>query len=142
MVEQIRQRVGTIGYLSSGTAKKNNLRYAMIGNRAGIFVDGGDLGQLGNAANVVTIPEDTRVSLTNADIGYPITGFTWVLVYRDQKYGNRTLEQARSLVRLLRWMIDAGQNLNPGLNYGQVDGVASARAFRLIETMTYGGQKL
>jgi phosphate transport system substrate-binding protein len=142
MVEQVRARVGAIGYLPVGTAKSNKLSYALVANRAGQFVDGGDLNQLSNAANVATIPDDTRVSITNADIGYPISGFTWVLVYRDQQYGNRSLAQARALVKLLRWMIDAGQNLNPRLNYGQVDGPAAARAFRLIESMTYGAQKL
>jgi phosphate transport system substrate-binding protein len=142
LVQQVRQRIGSIGYLAISSAKSNKLSYAWVANRAGAFVDGGDLGQLANAANVASIPDDIRVSITDADIGYPISGFTWVLVYRDQKYNNRSLGQAKTLVKLLRWMIDDGQRLNPRLNYGQVDGPAAARAFRLIESMTYGGQKL
>jgi len=34
------------------------------------------------------LPDDMRVSLTETDApeGYPISGFTWILVYKDQGY--------------------------------------------------------
>jgi phosphate transport system substrate-binding protein len=142
VIQKVREQTGAIGYVPVGAAKNNKLAYGWMMNRAGQIVDAADQNQLFNAASVVTIPEDTRVSFTNSEIGYPIAGFTWILVYRDQRYGDRTLEQAKALVKLLRWMIDEGQRLNAPLGFGSVEGPASARAFRQIERMTFGGVKL
>jgi phosphate transport system substrate-binding protein len=142
LVKLVQGRSGAIGYVGSSAAKSNKMMYGLVANRTGEFVDGGDLREVSNTASVITIPADTRVSLVNADIGYPISGFTWLLVYRDQKYGNRTKAQAKQLVSLLRWMIDEGQQVNPRLNYGPVDGPATTKAFQLIENMTFGNEKL
>ena len=41
------------------------------------------------------MPDDTRVSLTDTDAadGYPISGFTWLILYKEQNY---LLIEARS----------------------------------------------
>ena len=142
VIEQVRAQIGAIGYAPVGTVKSNKLAYGWVINRAGQIVDGADQVQLFNAASAVELPEDTRISITDSDIGYPIAGFTWILVYRDQRYSDRTLDQAKALVKLLRWMIDEGQRLNSQMGFGSIEGSASARAFRQIERMTYGGVKL
>jgi phosphate transport system substrate-binding protein len=142
VIQKLRGQVGAVGYIPVGAAKSNKLAYGLMMNRAGQIVDGAQQEQLFNASSVATLPEDTRVSITDADIGYPIAGFTWILVFRDQRYGDRTLEQAKTLVKLLRWMIDEGQRVNSQMGFGSVEGPASARAFRQIERMTFGGVKL
>jgi phosphate transport system substrate-binding protein len=138
----VRQTPGSIGYTEIAYAKANNLQYGLVRNKIGSFVDGGDLKQVEAAADAQPLPKDTRVSLTDSQIGYPISGFTWILVYKDQKYGNRTKEQAGALAKLVAWMLGDGQKINNKLNYGQIDGAALTRAKAILGSMTYGGSKL
>jgi phosphate transport system substrate-binding protein len=142
VVGLVRQTPGGIGYAEVTYAKANKLQYGLIRNATGKFVDGGDLGQIAAASDAQSLPDDTRTSITNASIGYPISGFTWILVYKDQKYGSRTKDQAKALVSLLRWMLADGQKLNNKLDYGQIDGSALKKAQKNVESMNYGGEKL
>jgi phosphate transport system substrate-binding protein len=142
VVGLVRQTPGGIGYTEVTYAKANNLLYGLVRNSQGAFVDGGDLRQIALASDAQSMPDDTRISITNASIGYPISGFTWVLVYRDQKYNNRTKAQGKAVVDLFRWMLGDGQKINEKLNYGQIDGSALVKARRLVESINWGGEKL
>ena len=61
------------------------------------------------------MPEDLRVSLTNADgkNSYPISGFTWLLIYRNMK----ETEKARAIVSFLHWALSEGQAYSKDLYY-------------------------
>jgi len=52
----------------------------LIKNKAGNFIEP-SLQSVSAAANV-DLPDDTRVSITNTDAadGYPISGFTWLIL--------------------------------------------------------------
>jgi hypothetical protein len=54
---------------------------------------------------------DMKVHLTDTSAadGYPIAGFTFILLYKDQKYGEKTMEKAKTVVNLVWWMIHDGQ---------------------------------
>jgi phosphate transport system substrate-binding protein len=139
----VRQTPGAIGYTEVTYAKANQVVYGLVRNSTGKFVDGGDLKQVAAASDAQPLPDDTRISITNSSIGYPISGFTWVLVYKDQKYGNRTKAQAKAVVDLFRWMLSSeGQQIHEKLNYGQIDGSALTKAKKLVESINYGGEKL
>jgi phosphate transport system substrate-binding protein len=138
----VRQTPGAIGYTEVAYAKANNVLYGLVRNGAGKFVDGGDLKEIAAASDAQPLPDDTRISITNSGIGYPISGFTWILVYKDQKYGNRTKAQGKAVVDLFRWMLGEGQQIHELLNYGQIDGSALTKARRLVESINYGGEKL
>jgi len=90
------------------------------------------------------LPDDTRISLTNSDSedGYPIVSFTWVLIYQEQKYENRTDEKAKELVKLLNWMIHDGQQYTEPLSYASLSAEAVKKAEALLKTMTYNGKPL
>ena len=139
----VKQTPGAIGYVEAIYSRQNKIDAGLVKNRAGAFVDGTDLATVVTAANVV-IPRDGRVSITDTTVktGYPISGFTWILVYRDQKYGNRTEAQAKATVDLLKWMITSGQQYYDALDYGKLAGGALNRASTLIGSITYGGKKL
>ncbi len=140
----VRQTPGAIGYVEVAYARQNKLNYGLVRNSSGRFIDGGDLKAVSAAASGAPLPADTRVSLTNtaAANGYPISGFTWILVYRDQKYGNRSEAQAKALVELLRWMTSDGQKFNELLDYGTLPDIAVTRAAALIKSMKYGTKAL
>ncbi|ASN83072.1 phosphate ABC transporter substrate-binding protein PstS [Deinococcus ficus] len=139
----VKSTPGAIGYVEMAYAKQNKLAYGAVQNRAGKYILA-DNGPIANAALGVVIPNDTRVSITNsarAD-AYPISAFSYVMFYQDQKYGNRTEAQAKALKNLLGWMLSSGQQYAEPLDYGKLPANVAAKAKNLLNTMTYGGKKL
>ncbi|HNW85293.1 MAG TPA: hypothetical protein PKH46_07210, partial [Candidatus Cryosericum sp.] len=82
-----------------------------------------------------------KVNLMNSSDpqAYSISAFTWLLVYREQKYSGRTLGQAIALKRVLNWVLTTGQSVNEGLGYGKLPLPAVTKAQTLVNAMTYGG---
>jgi phosphate transport system substrate-binding protein len=85
-----------------------------------------------------------KVSLTNADAadGYPISGFTWILVYQEQNYGDRSEEKAKEVVNLLGWMTHEGQKYAEPLHYAPLSKKAVEKTERLIKSVTYKGSAI
>jgi phosphate transport system substrate-binding protein len=138
----VKQTPGSIGYVELLYATSNKLEYGLVRNGSGKFVDAGNLKELEIASDSKVLPDDTRVSITNSDIGYPVTGFTWLLAYEDQKYGNRTKAQAQALVKMFDWALTDGQKIHNKLGYGQIDGSALVKAKRIVSRINYGGEGL
>jgi phosphate transport system substrate-binding protein len=92
----------------------------------------------------VSLPEDTRVSLTNsdADNGYPIVSFTWLLLYKDQNYNDRSEEKAKQIVKLLWWVTHEGQQYAEPLSYASLPPEAVKKVEVLLNTVTYGDKKV
>lgn len=112
----VKQSDGAIGYVELAYAVKNNLPYATLQNKAGNFVQATfDAVSAAAAGAVKNMPEDLRVSITNADgkNSYPISGFTWLLVYRDMK----DKEKAKAIVGFLKWAMTDGQAYATDLFY-------------------------
>jgi len=112
----IKQAVGSIGYVELAYAVKNNLPYAAMQNKEGNFVQPTfEAVSAAAAASAKSLPEDLRVSITNADgkDAYPISGFTWLLVYKKMK----DKEKAKAMVKFLEWAMADGQNYAKDLYY-------------------------
>ncbi len=104
----VQQIEGSIGYVELAYAKQNNLPIAAIRNKSGKYVLP-EISSVSNAANV-KIPSHTKVSITNTENpeGYPISSFTWIIVYKDLSY-LKDYKKAEELVKLLWWMTHEGQ---------------------------------
>ena len=139
----VKSTPGAIGYVELTYAKQNKLLFGAVQNRAGKFVVA-DNGPAALAAQGVVIPADTRVSITNSanPNAYPISSFTYVIFYQDQKYGSRTQAQAQDFKNLLSWMITTGQQYNEPLDYAKLPANVVNKAKTIIGSMTYGGAKL
>jgi len=61
------------------------------------------------------MPKDFRVSITNAPGkgAYPISSFTWLLLYENPK----DKAQSKIMVDFLKWALTDGQKLAPPLGY-------------------------
>src|SRR6266403_631989 len=81
----VKQTEGAIGYVELAYANQNKLTPAIIKNRDGAWVKP-TLESVSEAASKVEMPDDYRVSITNAagKDAYPISSFTYILVYKDQ----------------------------------------------------------
>jgi phosphate transport system substrate-binding protein len=112
----IKQAVGSIGYVELAYAVKNNLPYAALQNKEGNFVEATfESVSSAAAASAMSLPEDLRVSITNAGgkDAYPISGFTWLLVYKNMK----DREKAKAMVKFLEWAMAEGQSYAKDLYY-------------------------
>jgi phosphate transport system substrate-binding protein len=135
----VSQNKGSIGYVELVYAISSKLSYATMRNSSGNFIVP-SLVSSGRAAQI-QLPDDLKVLLMNSSDAqsYPISAFTWLLVYREQKYAGRTLGQAIALKRLVNWMLTTGQSVNEGLGYGKLSDAAVTKAQTLVRSLTYDG---
>jgi phosphate transport system substrate-binding protein len=138
----IRQLPGAFGYVELVYALQNRMPVASIRNKKGTLVQPG-IASTSLAANI-PLPDDTRISLTNTDAseGYPISSFTWILVYQEQSYRKRSMEKAQELVKLLGWMTHEGQQYTESLHYAPLPAEAVRKAEKIIKSITYNGEQI
>ena len=138
----IKQTPGAMGYVNLAYANQNKLSVAAIQNRSGHFIMP-TIESTTDAANV-SIPNDTRVSITNTNVktGYPISGFTWILVYNEQNYNNRAKEKAVETKKLLNWMITKGQLFAKPLDYSPLPENVVKKAKNIINNLKFNNQKI
>jgi len=138
----VQQMKSSVGYVELAYAEKNRMPYAIIKNKSGNFIKP-SIKSVSLAANV-TLPDDTRASITDTDAkeGYPISAFTWILVYKEQSYGGRTNSKAKTLAKLLWWMTHEGQQYCAELLYAPLPKEAVAKAEKILKSVTYNGQPI
>jgi phosphate transport system substrate-binding protein len=112
----VKQTPGSIGYVELIYALQNSISYGTVQNAAGEFVKA-SVAAVTAAASVAanSMPKDFRVSITNAPGPgvYPISSFTWLLVYENPK----DKAQAKVFVDFIKWALTEGQKFAPDLGY-------------------------
>lgn len=112
----VKQTPGSIGYVELAYAVKNNLPYAALKNKSGAFIEASLESVTAAAAGAAkSMPEDLRVSITDADGkgSYPISGFTWLLVYKNIS----DKQKGEAIVKFLHWAMTDGQSYAKDLLY-------------------------
>jgi len=110
----VKQTPDSIGYVELVYAIQNQMAYGPVRNASGKFVKA-DLSSVAAAAAGLPMPEDFRVSITNAagENAYPVSSFTWLLI--PSRIADAGKHQA--IVQFLQWMLVDGQKLAPALSY-------------------------
>ncbi|MCX7929327.1 MAG: phosphate ABC transporter substrate-binding protein PstS [Chlorobi bacterium] len=126
---QIKQVVGSIGYVELAYAVQNKLPYAAVQNKSGEYA----LPTLENVthaadASLGSIAEDLRGSITNSPRGYPISGLTWLLVLEQQP----DRKKGKALVDFLRWALTEGQKYCAELHYAPLPKAVADRALKKV----------
>jgi phosphate transport system substrate-binding protein len=137
----ISQSAGTIGYIGSEYAFAQKIQFASVQNSSGNFINP-DIKTVSYAAKG-EIPADSRIMVTNSSDpeAYPISGFTWIILYKEQHYDNRTPAQADALVKFLNWLVGTdAQSIAESVNYASLPSDASAVAKNILRTVTYDGK--
>ncbi len=119
VTQGINQTDGGVGYIELAYALKNNIPFATLQNKSGNFIVP-SLDSVKAAADLPSYPGDLRFDLTNTDAaqGYPITGTTWIIVYKDLSKVLKSQDRANALVDFLWWAIHDGQTDTAPLFYG------------------------
>jgi phosphate ABC transporter phosphate-binding protein len=146
----VKQNPYSIGYVELAYAIENRISYARIKNRAGNFVEPSIESVAAAAAGAVaTLPKGdeswAEVSIVNApgENAYPISSFTYLLVYRDLAViPGMTEAKAKALVEFLWWVIHDGQKYAPELHYAPLPEEVVKLNEETIRLITYQGKSL
>ena len=139
----IKQTQGALGYIGSEYGFSLKIPMASLMNSSGNIVS--PTTESISAAASSDLPKDTRTMITNSSAAdaYPISCFTWLLIYKDQSYNDRTIEQARLTVDLLKWMLSQdAQKMTTMVHYSPLPTQAINNSLEALKGVTHNGVKL
>lgn len=136
-VTQIVKRTpGSIGYVEATFAEENNLQTALVQNKKGTYV-GPTLAEANKALSAVQFDSDFRINFSKlgdpAD-GYPITGLTWLMVYKNYQQPG----EAAAVKKMVQWILTEGQQINGDLGYTQIPANVAKRAVQAVNSGVTG----
>jgi len=138
---QVKSTPNSLGYVELIYAEQNKLPYAAIQNQAGEFVKPSlESVTAAAAASSGQIPDDLRVSITNAPgkDAYPVSSFTYFLVYKNQD----DEAKGRALVKFLWWALHDGEKMAKDMLYAPLPQEVTAKAETKIKSISYQGKPL
>jgi phosphate transport system substrate-binding protein len=132
----VKSTPGALGYVELAYVVANNFPYAVVQNAAGNYVAPSLDGAKIDASNVTNIPSDLRFYVVNAPgaESYPISGFSWVIVYQHQS----NADKGEALANMLWWMTHDGQSYSSALTYVPLPSGIVSRDEAQIKSMTCG----
>ena len=139
----IKQTKNSIGYVGSEYAFAQKIAYAKIQNQQGEFVAPSSASISASASG--EIPSDTRASITNSDAkgAYPISTFTWMIIYKEQNYSDRSKEQAMATLDLIQYILsDEAQKITSYVHYAPLPTKAKEISLSNLKTVTYNGEAI
>ena len=117
----IKQTDGAVGYIGSEFAFAQKIPVAKVENSAGNYVTP-SLASISAAARG-EIPANTKVMLTGSSDpeAYPISCFTWLILYKEQSYDGRSKAQAEETIKFISWIVEKdAQALAQQVNYASL----------------------
>jgi len=133
---QVKQTPGAIGYVELAYAKQNSLPFADLQNANGEFITP-TIESVTNAAAAAAakLPDNTdyRISIVNAagKGAYPISSFTFLLVYQTQP----DAAKGKKLVDFLRWYLRNGEKTAASLDYAPLPASMVAQLEKRLGTI-------
>ena len=115
----VSQTPGALGYVELIFAIQTKTAYGAVQNANGKFVKASiESVTAAAAAAAKQMPADYRVSITNApgDGVYPISSFTWLLLYQDPK----DKAQSKAMVDFMKWALTDGQKFAGAMGYAPI----------------------
>jgi len=125
----MRTHPNSIGYVELSYAVQNVIYYAKISNPKGNFVYPTSDSAAAEAANI-KIPADFRTYFTNGPSkdGYPISGFSWLIVYQNSANGDK-------LKKFINWVLTEGQADTTPLDYAPIPDSVKAKELVALNSL-------
>jgi phosphate transport system substrate-binding protein len=137
----VKSTPNTIGYVELIYATQNKLPVAQVKNASGNFIAPSiDSVTAAAAASAAGMPDDLRISITNSTgaQAYPISSYTYILIYKDQK----DAAKGKAVVDFLWWGLHDGEGFAKDLQYAPLPADIVKRAEAKINSITAGGTPL
>lgn len=137
VANSVKQIPGAIGYVELAYAMQNKMDWAQIQNKAKKYLDP-SLDGAAAAADIANLPDNMEVVITDSanPNAYPISGFTWLLVYENQT----DPAKADAVANLAWWMLHDGQKFATPLDYAPLKGAALKKAEALLKKIKVKNQ--
>lgn len=125
---QVKQTPGAIGYVELAYATQNKLPTAAIQNKAGRMIApsvSAVTAAAAGAAAALPANTDYRISIVDAPgaDSYPISSFTWILAYQQQ----RDPAKGKKLVDFLTWALTDGEAEASALDYAPLPAAMASK---------------
>jgi phosphate transport system substrate-binding protein len=136
---QVLSTPGAIGYFELAYAKENHIKSALLKNAAGRFVEPSVAGAAAAGARAASnMPADLKAIFVNApgENSYPIAGFSWIVVYKNQKDPTK----GQRLVQLLNYTVTDGQQFASALDYAPLPKAVQDLDKQAISTIEVAGR--
>jgi phosphate transport system substrate-binding protein len=133
---QVQQQEGSIGYVSFAYAIKNSINYAKLINKSGAAVEPSiDSARAAQAG--LTLPDNMEIVITDSPnaAAYPISGFTWALVYTTQT----DKAKAQTIGHLIHWMLTDAQQYAEADSFVPLSDAAQTKALAELATVKFNG---
>ena len=137
---------GALGYIELNYATANKIAFAAVKNANGKFIKA--TAKAISAAGEGALPKLSG-NLLAADIwnqpgdeSYPISGFTYIIIYKDLA-NLKSIEEAKALTGFLDWATgEKGQALAEKLDYAPLSAGVQAKVKAALRTTTFKGQTI
>ncbi|GMV14185.1 MAG: phosphate ABC transporter substrate-binding protein PstS [Polyangiaceae bacterium] len=136
---QVKTTPFTVGYVELAYARQNKLPIAHVKNKAGKFVEPKPESITAAAAGV-EVDDTLTASLADppGEAAYPISAFTYLLVYEDAK--NKVKGEA--IAKFLWWALHDGQKHAAELDYAPLPESLIKKTEERIKSLRSGNEKL
>ncbi|MEI9941095.1 MAG: phosphate ABC transporter substrate-binding protein PstS [Pseudomonadota bacterium] len=136
---QVKTTPYTIGYIERAYASQNKLPMAELKNKAGKFV-APSIEAMSAAADSVAVPDELFISLSNADgeAAYPITSYSYLLLYEDAK----DPVKGEALAKYVWWGLHDGQKFSQDLDYAPIPAKVLVKVEARLKELRSGDKKL
>jgi len=126
---QVRQSVGAIGYVELAYVIQNHMSYAKLQNKAGSWVYPSIATVAAAAATKPTVSatDFSIVDAPGAD-SYPISGYSWAMVYLNQHDASR----GALVKKLMSWLVTDGQDTARSVDYVPLPANVRAAALKTV----------
>ena len=132
---QVRQSQGAIGYVELAYVIENHMTYGQLQNKAGSWVSPSPATIAAAAASKPTVSA-TDFSIVDSDgvNSYPISGYSWLMVYR------KPTDPARGAIvkKVLSWLVTDGQEVAKSVDYVPLPKPVRDVAIKAIGQMEVG----
>lgn len=135
VAQLVQSTPGAIGYVELAYVLQTHMSYGMVENRYGKFL----LPSLkGATAAASQFPEisSTNFSIVNApgERSYPISGYSWVVVYKRQPVG-----QGQAVQQLLTWLVTKEQRAAPAVGNAELPLRVAQMAMKTLQKIVLAG---
>jgi phosphate transport system substrate-binding protein len=141
----VQQTPGTIGYIEQAYADHNNIAYGQVQNKNGKFVTctPASVSKAGGGAADKFKGNLLVANFWNqpGDDAYPISGVTYIIVYKDLK-NIKNQQQAQSLINFLSWTAHDGQKMATEMDYAPLSDTLIGKIDAVLGTVTYNGKSV
>ena len=128
----VREYPGAIGYVELIYALQNHIDFGAIKNADGKWVKA-SIDGVTAAAATAKIPDDYRVSITNAPgaDSYPVSSFTYLLIPTQPK----DMTKEKVIKDMVSWCIKSGEDEVSALSYAPLPGNLRERVLKTVYSL-------